>query len=143
MPLTQPALCRSIDSTGSHHEAPDTEWPILVVEDEFLVRMMIADVLEDAGFKVIEATNADEALRVLRAVGNVRAVITDVEMPNGSMNGFELAKRIREEWKIGVLIASGRATPKLGELPEGSHFIAKPLYPATLLSLLHMLIQPT
>jgi CheY-like chemotaxis protein len=54
---------------------------ILVVEDEALVRMTLVGVLEDAGFKVIEAAHADEALRVLSAVSGIHAVVTDVEMP--------------------------------------------------------------
>src|SRR3712207_4880032 len=97
---------------------------ILVVEDEALVRMTLVDVLEDAGFKVIEAANADEALRVLSAVTGIDAVITDVEMPRGSINGFELARRVRSEREdIGILIASGRAAPKAGDLPEGALFL--------------------
>jgi CheY-like chemotaxis protein len=51
----------------------------------------------DAGFKVIEAVHADEALRVLKAVSGIDAVVTDVEMPRGSINGFELARRVRSD----------------------------------------------
>jgi CheY-like chemotaxis protein len=54
---------------------------ILIVEDEALVRMTLVDVLEDAGFKVVEAVHADEALRVLSAVSGIHAVVTDVERP--------------------------------------------------------------
>jgi CheY-like chemotaxis protein len=68
---------------------------ILIVEDEALVRMTLVDVLEDAGFKVVEAVHADEALRVLSAVSGIHAVVTDVERPRGSINGFELALRVR------------------------------------------------
>jgi CheY-like chemotaxis protein len=59
--------------------------------------MTLADVLDDAGFKVIEAAHADEALRVLVAVPDIQAVVTDVEMPAGSINGFELARRVRKD----------------------------------------------
>ena len=114
---------------------------ILVVEDEALVRMTLLDVLEDAGFKVIEAVHADEALRVLEAVSDIQAVVTDVEMPRGSINGFELARRVRtERQEIGVLIASGRAAPKAGDLPDGALFIGKPVHPATLVYLLKTLL---
>ena len=65
---------------------------ILVVEDEVLVRMTLVDVLEDAGYQVIEAIHADEAISILRALSGVDALITDVEMPQGSMNGFEMAQ---------------------------------------------------
>lgn len=67
---------------------------ILVVEDETLVRMTLVDVLEDVGFKVIEAAHADEALRVLSTVSDIHAVVTDVEIPRGSIDGFELARRV-------------------------------------------------
>ena len=91
---------------------PNTRPLILVVEDETLVRMTLVDVLEDAGFKVIEAVHADEALQVLKAVSGIDAVVTDVEMPRGSIDGFELAQRVRtDRQEIGVLIASGRAGP--------------------------------
>jgi CheY-like chemotaxis protein len=114
---------------------------ILVVEDEALVRMTLVDVLEDAGFKVIEAVHADEALRVLKAVSDIQALVTDVEMPRGSINGFELARRVRtERQEIGVLIASGRAAPKVGDLPDGALFIGKPVHPETLVRLLKTLL---
>jgi CheY-like chemotaxis protein len=116
---------------------------ILVVEDEGLVRMTLVDVLEDAGFKVIEAVHADEALQVLKAVSGIDAVVTDVEMPRGSINGFELARRVRRDrQEIGVLIASGRAAPKAGDLPEGALFIGKPIHPKTLVQLIKSLLNP-
>jgi CheY-like chemotaxis protein len=114
---------------------------ILVVEDEALVRMTLVDVLEDAGFKVIEVVHADEALRVLKAVSDIQALVTDVEMPRGSINGFELARRVRtERQEIGILIASGRAAPKVGDLPDGALFIGKPVHPETLVRLLKTLL---
>jgi two-component system, response regulator PdtaR len=61
---------------------------VLVVEDQTLVRMFMADFLDEAGFKVFEAVNADEALTVLQARSDVQAVGTDIEMPAGSMNGL-------------------------------------------------------
>ncbi|MEE1611910.1 response regulator [Microvirga sp. CF3016] len=122
---------------------PSTRPLLLVVEDEALVRMTLVDVLEDAGFKVIEAVHADEALRVLSAVSGIDAVITDVEMPRGSINGFELARRVRtDRQEIGVLIASGRAAPKPGDLPEGALFIGKPVHPETLVQLIRRLLGP-
>jgi CheY-like chemotaxis protein len=142
MALAQITLHYAADTTGSGQAPAAPRRTVLVVEDEVLVRMMLADVLDDAGFRVIEAANADEALRVLSAVPEVAAVVTDVEMPGGSINGFELARRIRAEWNIGVLIASGRQAPRQGELPEGSHFVAKPVYPDTLVSLIRTLLYP-
>ena len=56
-----------------------------------------------------------------------------MEMPRGSINGFELARQIRaNRQEIGVLSASGRAVPKPGDLPEGALFIGKPFIPKPL-----------
>lgn len=63
---------------------PDIRALILVVEDEALVRMMLVDVLDDAGFKVMEAAHAGEALHILAAVPDVQVVVADVEMPRGA-----------------------------------------------------------
>jgi CheY-like chemotaxis protein len=123
---------------------PNTRPLILVVEDETLVRMTLVDVLDDAGFKVIEAVHADEALTVLKAVSGIDAVVTDVEMPRGSINGFELARRVQaDRQEIGVLIASGRAAPKPGDLPDGALFIGKPVHPETLVQLIERLLGRT
>jgi CheY-like chemotaxis protein len=128
-------------SSGMSEPKPDTRPLILVVEDEALVRMTLVDVLEDAGFKVIETVHADEALQVLKAVSGIDAVVTDVEMPRGSINGFELARMVRSDrQEIGILIASGRAAPKLGELPDGALFIGKPIHPETLVRLIKNLL---
>jgi CheY-like chemotaxis protein len=121
---------------------PDIRALILVVEDEALVRMMLVDVLDDAGFKVMEAADADEALRVLATAPDIQVVVTDVEMPRGSINGFELARRVRDDRQdIGVLIASGRVAPQLGDLPEGAYFVEKPVRPERLLELVRVLLR--
>ena len=74
-------------------EAPET---ILVVEDDVLIRMPIAQYLRDCGYRVIEAVNADEAMTVLLHRDTVVDIVfSDVEMP-GAMDGFGLAKWIRE-----------------------------------------------
>src|SRR5688500_738898 len=116
---------------------------ILVVEDEALVRMTLADVLEGAGFKGTKGGQAHEATRVQSDVTGIGAEVTDVEMPRGSINGFELARQIRaKRQKIGVLSASGRAAPKPGDLPEGALFIGKPVHPETLVRLTRTLLIP-
>ena len=74
-------------------EAPET---ILVVEDDVLIRMPIAQYLRDCGYRVIEAVNADEAMTVLLHRDTVVDIVfSDIEMP-GAMDGFGLAKCIRE-----------------------------------------------
>ena len=61
---------------------------VLVVEDEFLIRMDVVDNLTDAGFEVLDAKNADEAIRLLESRNDIELVFTDVHMP-GSIDGIE------------------------------------------------------
>jgi CheY-like chemotaxis protein len=100
---------------------------VLLVEDEALVRMMAADLLrEEGGFKVVEVVNADEALTILEATADVRALVTDVEMP-GSLDGFTLARVVKQAWpQVGIVVTSGRMAPGPNELPSGALFIPKP-----------------
>jgi CheY-like chemotaxis protein len=116
---------------------------VLVVEDETLVRMFMADFLDEAGFKVFEAVHADEALTVLQARPDIQAVITDIEMPAGSMNGLELARTIQERWPgIGVIISSGRERPGPDDLSDKVAFVAKPYLPDTVINLTRQMVTP-
>ncbi len=106
---------------------------VLLTEDEPLVRMFNADVLDEAEYRVIEAGNGEEALTLFEARPDIQVVVTDVEMP-GSINGFELARRVTKQRPfVGVLIVSGRVRPTDEELPDDSLFLAKPYTPAELL----------
>jgi two-component system, response regulator PdtaR len=102
-------------------------YSILVVEDEPILRMNAVDMLEDAGFEVLEAATADEALRLLEVHGpEVAALFTDVHMP-GSMDGLALAKAVHERWPhILPVVTSGRARLHDGEIPDGGRFVGKP-----------------
>ena len=117
-------MSRGMSETASMSEdAPDRP-VILIAEDEVLVRMLIADLVQDEGFKVIEVADATEALRVLEARPDIHVVVTDVEMPPG-LNGVELATTVRERWPfVQVIVTSGRVIPD--QLPEGVVFIGKP-----------------
>jgi CheY-like chemotaxis protein len=99
---------------------------VLLVEDEGLVRLMTADMLEEAGFCVLEAGDADAAWRLLEERPDIGVLFTDVDMP-GSMNGFDLARRVAERWpRIRLVITSGRCAPKPRDVPDDGRFIAKP-----------------
>lgn len=120
----------------------DTRMTVLVVEDQILVRIFAADFLEEAGFKVFEAANADEALTVLEARPDIQAMITDVEMP-GSMDGFELARVTHARWPgVRVIVTSGRIEPGSEDLPESIPFLAKPYLPATVINLIRQMATP-
>ena len=101
---------------------------ILVVEDEVLIRLMIADILMRAGFQVVQAASADEALKVLHSSVDVSLVLTDIRMP-GSANGLELARRIRADWPaLKIVIVSSEDLEKTADLPADA-FIGKPFHP--------------
>src|SRR5215218_9781097 len=87
---------------------------ILVVEVELLVRIVQVDILREAGFRVAEAQDADEAFDMLRRRPEIAAVLTDVDMP-GSLNGFEFARLVKQGWpEVGVLTISGKDAPCAG-----------------------------
>jgi CheY-like chemotaxis protein len=105
---------------------------VLMVEDEPLVREIGVTFLEAAGYVVITAETAIEALRALEDGALVHLVFTDVQMP-GDFDGLELAHRINDRWPaIHLLIASGRS---LGDmtLPAKGRFLAKPYVAADVL----------
>lgn len=108
---------------------PITNRSILIVEDEALIRFDLVDYFEDAGFKVFEAENADEAITVLDRNSCVRVVLTDIQMP-GSMDGLRLAHHVRDRFPPTILfIVSGAIVPDRSDLPAGSCFLAKPFNP--------------
>ena len=114
---------------------------VLLVEDEPLVREFEIDVLQDAGFRVLEARTADEAFDMLRGRPDVRIVFTDVDMP-GSLNGFEFARLVHQGWpEVAILVSSGKLAPQDGDLPAGAAFIAKPYRPDDLVEQLHKLVR--
>jgi len=99
---------------------------VLVVEDDPLISMSTADMIEEAGYEVVEAANADEAIRVLEARADISVVFTDVYMP-GSMNGLRLAAFIRSRWPpIHLIVTSAYFDSQYGDLPERGEFFAKP-----------------
>jgi CheY-like chemotaxis protein len=99
---------------------------VLVVEDEPLQRMMAADLVLDAGFDVVEAGSAEEAVVILESRTDIRIVFTDIDMP-GSMDGLMLAAAIRDRWPpIEIIVTSGHRDMSSAILPERSVFFSKP-----------------
>ena len=98
---------------------------VLIVEDEILIRMMLADTLLDEGYDVVEAANVLEAVAVL-GQRKIDAVITDVDMPGG-LSGLDLARMIStSHMNVPVIVASGRHRLQSEELPGDAVFIPKP-----------------
>jgi CheY-like chemotaxis protein len=116
------------------------QFVILVVEDEFLVRMEALDVIRDAGFDVVEAGNADEAILILESRFDIVVVFTDIQMP-GSMDGLKFAAVIRGRWPpIKIVATSGLLNLGEDDLPSGSRFLHKPYSPQQIVGTLRELI---
>jgi CheY-like chemotaxis protein len=114
---------------------------ILVVDDEALVRMTTAGTLRDAGFTVIEASNARDAIRKFGDGLAFRGLVTDIEMP-GTANGYVLARRARATKPgLAVIVVSGRVCPEANDLPIRGIFLAKPVEPILLVSELRKAIE--
>jgi two-component sensor histidine kinase/ActR/RegA family two-component response regulator len=100
---------------------------VLVVEDEMVLRMRAVDIVEDAGFTAVEATNADQAISVLEARSDISLLFSDIQMP-GSIDGLKLAHAVHERWPhIKIILVSGQITPSSDEKPENSRFFGKPI----------------
>lgn len=99
---------------------------VLVVEDEALLRMAAADMVETAGFEVVEAANATEAVVMLESRLDIRIVFSDIDMPMG-IDGMKLAALIRDRWPpIEIVLVSGHLEPPAADLPARTVFFSKP-----------------
>ena len=97
---------------------------VLVVEDEPLIRDIIAEQLTDAGYEVVEVGDAGKAIAILEARQDIQLVFTDIDMP-GSMDGLKLAVAVRNRWPpVHIIITTGKARPMI--IPANALFIPKP-----------------
>jgi two-component system, response regulator PdtaR len=114
---------------------------VLVVEDDGMIRMNAAEFLEDEGFLVVEAANAEEAIRALEGGQPIAAVFTDINMP-GAMDGLDLAHFVRDRWpSIKLLLTSGRREFPTTELPPQSRFVLKPYHPEQIAGTLQEMVR--
>lgn len=99
----------------------------LIVDDEPVIRMEIADLVQEQGFAAMEAGSTAEALSMLQQAGDAFfGLITDVNMP-GTRNGMVLANHVRVMWPhMRIIVVSAGRRPMSGELPDDTAFIAKP-----------------
>lgn len=116
---------------------------VLFVEDEFLIREIMAESLEDAGFAVVQAATGDEAIAVIaQSPVTFTALVTDFHMP-GKADGADVASRIRERWPgMPVVIVSGRPDVLQASWEEqnGYRLITKPYGPRQLIGVLKELM---
>ena len=108
---------------------------VLVVDEDFLVRLHTSGMFEDAGFQVIEAWDVASALEELHEKSNIQLVCTDVDMP-GELDGIDLAMHVRNHHpNMKVIVISGFSKDRA--LPHSIPFLAKPFLSARLLDLAH------
>jgi two-component system, response regulator PdtaR len=112
---------------------------VLIVEDDPLIRFLAVDIVEEAGYVAIEATDADEAVAILEARSDIAVLFTDIHMP-GSMDGLKLAHAVRGRWPpIKIVIVSGKVKLTESDLPSGARFFAKPYQTSKMISELRSL----
>ena len=113
---------------------------ILVVDDDFLVRIHITDILEDAGFEVVEADDAAGAMALLQQNSDIQLVCTDVDMP-GELDGIDLVLHMRARHpEVRAIVISGHA--KNGARAPDVPFLTKPLVSSRLLELVRKEFDP-
>lgn len=99
---------------------------VLVVEDELLIRLQVVTQLEDEGFEVFEASNADEEIALFSTHSTINLLFTDIDMP-GSMDGLKLAAAVRDRWPpVKIIVTSGYRRVEITDMPDGSVFLSKP-----------------
>jgi two-component system, response regulator PdtaR len=115
---------------------------VLLVEDEVLIRLMVADELRSQGLQVLEASNADEALTILESSLSVHLLFTDVRMP-GRMDGFALAKLAQARFpRLKLIIASSREPEEALRTPADA-FISKPYDLNKVIEQVERILAPT
>ena len=133
------AACRGNKGLGGMSVTAAKRSVVLVVEDDFLIRISAVEMIEEAEFDVVEAANADEAMEILEARLDITVVFTDIQMP-GSMDGLKLAAAVRGKWPpIKVVATSGIVNARKVDLPEGGRFLPKPYSSAEIVGTLREL----
>lgn len=111
---------------------------VLVVEDDPLVREMVASEIAEAGFGVIEAETAEEGLIVIEG-GSASLLFTDIRLP-GRLNGWQLAEHARRiAPDLPIIYATGYTDDAPRVLPGGV-LIRKPYRPSEVTAHLHRLL---
>jgi CheY-like chemotaxis protein len=113
---------------------------VLLVEDEALVREMIAEELREAGLNVIEAEDGDLAADLIAAHDDIDLLFTDVKLP-GRTDGWEVARRARQRFaSLPVVYASGHAISRAAEVPNAI-FFNKPYKPSAVVQVIKGLLE--
>jgi CheY-like chemotaxis protein len=102
---------------------------VLVVEDEGIIRMLVAEILSEAGLLVVEAVDGDMAVSLLDGLDGLDLLLTDIQMPGkacGNKVGVAAKKR---HPGLPVVYSSGRPDSLLNRLDPEDRFLPKPFPP--------------
>jgi CheY-like chemotaxis protein len=114
---------------------------ILIADDDALLRLNVCELLEASGYTVVQADNAEEALKVMETRKDVRLLFTDIQMPPGR-DGLELCRQVHDRWpKVLLVITSGQAKPAPAEIADDGRFLRKPYRAKDLLGQIAELIK--
>jgi CheY-like chemotaxis protein len=113
---------------------------LLLVEDEFLIRLLLADSLTEAGFEVVEAEDGDEAVQMLDRLDGLDLLLTDIQMP-GQVDGNAVAAKAKELYPgIPVIYVSGRPESLKNKVGRCDVFVHKPYGPAAITRIVKRLL---
>ena len=113
---------------------------ILLVEDEALIRVIVAESLADAGYEVVQAENGEAAVLLLNDIGQLDVLLTDIQMP-GSIDGNAVALAAKERHPgLPVIYVTGRPDTLHNSMSRSDAFIRKPFGPNEVLTLIRTLL---
>jgi DNA-binding NtrC family response regulator len=115
---------------------------VLIVEHDELLRLLTADIMKDAGFVALHASDADAAITILESRSDIALLLTSVVMP-GSTDGVGLAHMVCKRWPaVKIIIASGQRRLIGRDLPKDSRFFLKPYDAQIMISEIRSLLGP-
>lgn len=113
---------------------------VMVVEDDFLIRLTLSEVLADEGYEVVEAGSGDEAVAVLAETADIDVLLTDIQLP-GSLDGLALVAQVRQRRPdLPVIFMTGRPDTRTSQDPRDL-FIAKPYLPSEICAAVRELLS--
>lgn len=119
---------------------PFKRWPVLVVEDEPILRLDAISMVEEAGFEAVEALSSADAISLLEQRLDIRLVYMDLDMPR-SRKGIEIAAAIRKRWPpIEIILTAAYFTRDSVQLPERAEFYSKPINHAEVIAAMQRLV---
>jgi CheY-like chemotaxis protein len=122
----------------------ETQLLILIVEDDELVQSVVADALSEGGFEAAIASTGSNAIELLDAAkGKYRALVTDINLRPGEIDGWKVARHAREidpHFPV-VYMSGGEADDWASQGVPNSIMLAKPFAPAQLVTAVSQLLN--